>query len=467
MSEEKKRVQNPKLNLIGLSQEIQPNLWDWSDDEKKALASFDAERMGEVIHQRLVGAGYKPTDLYVIIHDKDSSEKWDEKQGKLVTVPTRPHIHAVIRFKRGHGDTLEKLAQVIGLEPQFVEKAGRGRYAFDNMQSYLVHAKDADKYQYDPDEVATILGKSYRAIYEENKARWYVGRAKKQRSKAAETFDGLWEKCFNGEVEMEDILQNDEYRRIYAQNKRQILDALGTHAESRAYQAAEALRNGVFKLSVIYVYGAPGAGKSVFARKILDRLKEPGWDVYEAASQNALDDWDGEEMILMDDLRGAAMSASDWLKLLDPEHSSPVAARYNNKQHVAPRVVVLTSSVPAEIFFRDAREGESEAMDQFMRRLTMRVEVVKTPNEERLYQVEQISEIGEHLRFRELVRYGSSEAVVLDEIDEAAEVVSGMILNRNNDVEELPGVDWEALPKREVEVLWKNPPQAAIGVQPL
>lgn len=438
---QKKRVQNPKLNLIGLSQELDTELWDWSDDEKKIIASHSAERIAEAIYTRLVAAGCEPTDVYGIIHDKDSSEKWSEQRQRLLKMPTRPHIHVVVRFKRGKGETLENLAAIIGLASQYVEKAGRGRYAFDNMLSYLVHAKDDDKHQYDPEEVATIVGKKYRAIYEENKERWWVGRAKKQRSRASETYDGLFEKCFSGEVLREDIMTNTEYRRIYAQHQSQIDGALESFAEYRAYRAAEDLKAGVFKLSVMYIHGKSGAGKSFFAKYLMDKVKrdQPDWGVYNAASRNALDDWMGEEMILMDDLRGSAMSASDWLKLLDPENMSPASARYRNKQFVAPRVIVITSSVSYREFFREAREHESEAMEQFIRRLTLAIDVVLDADN-RLYGVSRIERVGQHIVSGEILEHGADEVVVLDEIEDAAEVVAGVIAKRNSDVV-LPGVD--------------------------
>ena len=199
-----------KLKMVGLAQELDSQLWDWEDDEKKALVSQDAERIAEVIHRRLVTAGYVPTDLYAIIHDKDWSMKWSDQHQRLIKMPTREHIHVIVKFKTGKGDTLPKLAAVMGLEPQYVEKSKAGRWGFDNMLSYLVHAKDDDKHQYNPDEVATILGREYRAIYEENKDRWWVGRAKKQRQRASETFDGLFEKCLSGEVLKEDLLTNEE-----------------------------------------------------------------------------------------------------------------------------------------------------------------------------------------------------------------------------------------------------------------
>lgn len=457
-----KRVQNPKLNLIGLAQELDTGLWDWEDDEKKALVAQDAERIAEVIHQRLVAAGYVPTDLYGIIHDKDSSMKWSEQHQRLVKMPTREHIHVVVRFKKGQGDTLEKLAEVMGLEPQYVEKAGRGRFAFDNMLSYFVHAKDDDKHQYDPDEVATILGREYRAIYEESKDRWWVGRAKKQRERASETFDGLFEKCLSGEVLKEDLLTNEEYRRIYAQNRSKIDDALESYGMARAYKAARALANGDFKTTVYFITGVSGVGKTRLARQliahIMQQAKDSGahWQMYAAASRNPLDDWNGEEILFMDDLRASAMSASDWLKLLDPHTPAAASARYHNKENVAPRAVVLTASIDVDRFFLELRQGNdvNEALTQFIRRLTYRVEVLKTDetDEGRVYEVGKVAEIEPYVFLGEWVHYGVDEVVRFGTTQAVSQALSGGLSENNRDVE-LPGVEWEKLPKQQKPII--------------
>src|SRR5699024_6954424 len=91
------------------------------------------------------------TPPYGIVHDKDHREVWSAVEQQLVTELKPDHVHAVIKFaSRAKSAPLDRLATAIGVEPQYVEKPGRGRYAYDNMISYLTHAKYADKHQYDP-----------------------------------------------------------------------------------------------------------------------------------------------------------------------------------------------------------------------------------------------------------------------------------------------------------------------------
>ena len=107
------------------------------------------------------------------------------------------------------------------------------------------------------------------------------------------------------------------------------------------------------------------------------------WTVCGCAASNPLDDYDGSEILVMDDLRGIAMTASDWLKLLDPDRVNAISARYKNKK-VACRAVIINSERPALEFFyylKGAGGDRAEAMDQFFRRLTAHVVVYRVPDE--------------------------------------------------------------------------------------
>ena len=149
------------------------------------------------------------------------------------------------------------------------------------------------------------------------------------------------------------------------------------------------LQSGMYKLTVIFIKGKSGQGKTTLAKDIIDesikaarvRLDED-WAVYNGATANVLDDYNGEEIIFLDDLRGNSMTASDWLRLLDPYNASPASARYRNKPVVASRVVVMTSTQdPYTYFYYTKNRGDvSEALDQFIRRVSACVKVYDVDN---------------------------------------------------------------------------------------
>lgn len=172
------------------------------------------------------------------------------------------------------------------------------------------------------------------------------------------------------------------------------------YGQRRAYRAAAKLRNEEFSTQVVYIHGNAGVGKTRFANGFIQQAisyaqaQGERWQVYRAATSNPLDDWQGEEIMLLDDLRASAMDANDWLLLLDQHNASPARARYKNKGEVAPRLIVITATIePVEFFFYARQKGNvDEALDQFIRRLQSVVKVYREDDILR-YLVQPIGEI--------------------------------------------------------------------------
>lgn len=446
--------------IIGVTQQLEPEHWDWVPEAKLLLVQGADVIVAHMVW-RLVKAGCEVESAYGIIHDRDEREVWDEFKQQVVTELKPRHIHVVIKFTgREKSKPLNQLAVALGLAPQFVEKPGRGRYAHDNMLSYLTHAKYAEKFQYAPTDVVTVCGPDYQGIDAMRRSDWLKGRASVAIKKAAEGFDDLWEKCFSGEVTLSQIELTDDYRRIYALNKRKIDDALESYGGARATKAALALREGKFSTAVIYVTGKSGLGKTRFAMDLIQKqiahAAEAGerWSMYKSATSNPLDDWAGEEVLLLDDLRASAMGATEWLLLLDPYNASPAAARYKNKQNVAPRLIVITASIePVEFFFYVRQRGEvNEALDQFIRRLSAMVHVIREDEIDR-YEISMMGKVPEYSRLVTTARgarehltltYGAVETVDVIDGQIVSDVIVGEVAKRSSDVQ-LPGFDWDGL----------------------
>lgn len=386
-----KQSNNP--TLIGLTQQLKPELWSWADDPQNATAlECDALSLGTYLVERLEAFGCKVESAYAIIHDKDEQDAWNEVTRRYDRVPKERHIHAVFRFAdRKSSAPLEQLAGFLGVEPQYVEKPKAGRYAFDNMLSYLVHAKYRDKYQYPAEEVATLRGKDYMDIHAERREVWARGAATVKTKNANESADYLRDLILEGLVSKEQVMLTDVLFTVYSRHKTMMDEAFNAYGQRRAYQAAAKLRNGDFHTTVVFIWGESGAGKTYFAREFMEATLRAAntcgesWRVYRAATANPLDDWHGEEVIFLDDLRGSAMEANDWLLLLDPYNASPARARYSNKQEVAPRLIVLTATIPPDqYFFYTRNKGNvDEALDQFIRRLAATVKVRHVDGERR------------------------------------------------------------------------------------
>lgn len=378
------------LTSFSLTQLIEPNHWRNDGDALlEQLQDAETHAIASTLVDRLERVGWLVSDCYAIIHDKDIRTAWDMDGQMIMTEAKQPHIHVSFKFekKQNEGATLGAIADALGVEPQFVEKSKSGRYSFDNQLAYLIHAKDGEKHQYDPTEVATVRGVDYMQIYAERKRAWRNGRAAKVRREEIQGVDWLEQEILAGKMTKETVILTDEFYKIYASNIRRIDMAFDLYAQRKIYKAIERLQNGEFHTKVYYIMGAPGAGKTRFSMELIRHIQDQAkhdtgedWTCCRTASTNPVDDYNGEEILLMDDVRGSSMRADDWLKLLDPYNFSPSSARYRNKNVVARAIIITATMHPVEFFYY-ANEfkrgvGAEEAIDQFLRRLTALVEVI-------------------------------------------------------------------------------------------
>lgn len=365
-----------------------------------AAENEDATPLTIEICNRLSKAGIETQEAYGIIHKRDEHDVWDEAHNEYVTELKTAHFHDVLKFKKGA--TLTAIATAISFEPQFIEKPSRGRYSYDNMLSYLMHIKDSNKHAYDPSSVCAVCAagstvKEYKDIYAERKHDWEMGRAKKTTERSKASIDWLEAEIIAGRITKRQIVLTDEYFDIYARNKRRCDDAFDVYAERKVYRTINEIEQGNIKIVTIFIQGESGSGKTTFAKALANNIAKDAaneglgaWHIYDAAATNGADDYSGEEIYMMDDIRGLSMTASDWLRLMDENNISRISARYRNKM-VASRVFIITSSVDPFTFFSRLKDDthDGEAMSQFIRRITANIKVYRMPNEQRRFTIEE------------------------------------------------------------------------------
>lgn len=202
------------LTLAQITQDFLPEHWkDWTDEEKKHLGNV--EEMGKIIKSHLQNAGCEIEEMYAIKHDKDEKKLWNEYKMAYEVQFTSNHAHFVIKFKKDKGKTLPELASAVGVEENYIEKPRSGRYAYDNMLSYLIHIKYDKKYQYDVHSVYTLAGRDYVEHYREKYESWLKGRAKRSLQSAKELSDFLVNGIADGNIEFKDIAMDDEWKKAY------------------------------------------------------------------------------------------------------------------------------------------------------------------------------------------------------------------------------------------------------------
>ncbi|MDQ8273004.1 Rep family protein [Enterococcus faecium] len=368
------------LSCVMLVQQLEPEFWiGWNDVIIEEAHNGNIRPLIEELVKRFEKDGCEVNEAYGILHDKDLISIWNQDEMKNIEELKAKHVHILIKF--GKGDTLNSLAVKAGVAPQYLEKAKSGRYGYDNLLSYLVHAKDQGKYQYSPDEVITVSGEDYNSVYDRRMETWVRGRATKEAKATDLSVDYLISEILDGKLTKSQVLLTNEFYKVYALHKRKINDAFDTAGESKSYQTIADLDAGKFKKTVLFIQAESGVGKTVLSKKVISILQnivlkkmEQRWDYCLTASNNAFDEYNGQDILFLDDIRGDSLSVSDWLKLLDPFTISPISARYHNKMGSAKVIIITSTKTPSE-FFSIAKGNFHEDLGQFFRRIDLLINI--------------------------------------------------------------------------------------------
>lgn len=322
------------LALFQLAQNLDPKNWPgWSPDELAVLSSASASEIGAVLFSRLVAADFTPADFYAVVHDRDVGEDG---------APVAVHIHVIARFPKGVAVPLARLAEILGVAPQYIEKAKRGAGAWDSFLAYLVHVKYADKFQYDPACVASLAGPSYVDIYAARSPVWLRARGTVAAEKIRDALPGLYSDAFAGRISPASMLEDPQNVEglAYSLNQSKFDACFSNGFKKRLPILTEGLKTGVFSRSSIYITGASGSGKSRLADRlsrdflalVRDRYGVVWSSFVSAASGLVLDAYRQEELCTIEETRSETFYPSMWLRVLDPEEFCTFGARYQNQR---------------------------------------------------------------------------------------------------------------------------------------
>jgi hypothetical protein len=273
---------------------------------------------------------------YAIVHDKDKNPE--------TGAPSPTHYHIVIRFASPcpKSDVVKKFP--VG----YPEKT---KSALASVQ-YLVHKNHPKKYQYSWDDVKTNdLDLTWAKVT--------------TRSQGEVSLTGILEDIESGsllEYQIPSIPAG-----IYSKYKNQIQNAF-EHRGLTIMQ--EKNRN----IEVYYITGETGIGKTTYAKDLADSLTgSTGCYCVSSGSNDALQDYKGEPVLIMDDLRADSFKLHDFLKLTDNHTRSSTKSRYKNKPFLGD-YIIITSIKPLS-FFYDQTPFDEKA--QLYRRVTYNIQITK------------------------------------------------------------------------------------------
>ena len=273
-----------------------------------------------------------------IVHDKDKKD-----DGTLKS----PHFHIFIKFKSPYDSNY--ICKWFGVEEQYVSKI-KGRWS--DVLLYLTHKNAEDKYQYSDEEVFSNFD-------------FVKAREEKKKNKFDERREEIVNLIDNGVIreynyfEYINAVEYDKYKRSIENAFKYRLDKIkGVNR----------------KMDVIFVTGDSGTGKTSYAKYIAEQKK---YSVYVSSGSNdVLDDYKGQDCLILDDLRPSCMGLSDLLKMLDNNTTSSVKSRYKNKV-LECKLIIITTTLSIDNFFSNVFMEEHETVVQLKRRCKIHVRITR------------------------------------------------------------------------------------------
>jgi hypothetical protein len=119
-------------------------------------------------------------------------------------------------------------------------------------------------------------------------------------------------------------------------------------------------------IDVILMVGEAGTGKTSFAKRYCEKTNSTY--CISSASNDSIQDYKGEKVLILDDLRDDAFPFHDLLKTLDNHTNSSVKSRYINKMFFG-KTIIITSTVPIEDWYKDLKKEDKK---QLFRRIRIK-----------------------------------------------------------------------------------------------
>lgn len=303
--------------------------------QKLALLAVDnVEELKELIETKI-----RPLKFALVVHDKDINEDGDKIE---------PHVHLMMSFKNARH--ISSIAKKLSDKPNNIQKwEGNSAVGY----CYLIHLNDEDKFQYNPDTV--IANFDYKTLIFKH--------SKKIESNKIDTPDikFMLDCLYEGKITVNEIC-NSLKGSVYAKCYRQIKEVHSKFLERNARNYREKMVKEGIEVTVIWLYGDSGSGKTSFS---IDYAKNREYYI-SGSSRDPFQNYQGQHVIVLDDLRPNTMYYSDLLKILNSYTNQECApSRYNDKFIAADLIMITTPYSPDEFYFELIKKSRVEKVDSF------------------------------------------------------------------------------------------------------
>lgn len=264
------------------------------DDFKRVLTDWAAE---------------KSLKYYAIKHDED---------------PNNVHYHAVIDFSAYTTfDVLKRKFPYGSIERPRNKKASI---------QYLIHMNNPEKKLYNWDDIFTNDSTidRYRSL---------------SREMLEMRVNELDKKIQSGELKRYNFYEVVESE-VYRKKKSELETSLELYISKR-------LNDQQREVKVIVLEGASRTGKTVYARNFA--FANDMQPLLSSSDNDPFQDYAGQEVFILDDLRDTTFSLENLIKILDPHHSTTTKSRYHNKLFIGDYIFITTNQPWNEWYQYDSR----------------------------------------------------------------------------------------------------------------
>ena len=292
----------------------------------------------------------KPKRMAMAIHDKDTKDD--------NVTPAEAHVHIMLQFDNAR--SVNQVAKDIGDKPEFLE-IWKGNV--ENGYSYLIHATDNSrhKHQYSCDEVKANFD------YKDYISKISQKVQKIQGITSANKINGILDLIATGDMTVADA-KNELSGSLYAKAGDKIKKAHELFLERRAEKLHMEMVENDEIVDVHWFYGESETGKSYLAEK----LASQAGDYYKTTTTvDPFQFYQGEPILILDELRPEVIPYSELLALLNPFSRGKIAisSRYFNKA-IACKTIYITSPYDPVTFYRKYRMDFRDTGEQLYRRLS-------------------------------------------------------------------------------------------------
>lgn len=280
----------------------------------------------------------------IIVHDKDEG--------------VEPHVHVQCNM----GTTNKTFADVskwFNDSPQYFTHI---RDKWSRAALYLLHRgnTDKDKHQYSPDEIIS----NYNFMEDLEKAQ------KNEENKLKYmTLQEYCEKVITGEIlpncpekylsDFDCINDKGLIKKAYNERVRRMINY---RKENRSQD-----------VKVIFITGPGRSGKDFMATQFAQGQKDKSYCV-SSSSNDSMQDYSGENTLILSDLRDDVYEFSDLLKILDNHLPASMKSRYNNKFFIG-NYIIITSSVDLSEWYKGNYNNDKEDMNQLLGRINIYIKI--------------------------------------------------------------------------------------------